>query len=109
VAVLFTLVRASLFGADPYHASSFGAQALCLGVLLGFLRLASGSILPGVLLSMAIEAAGVLSLHLEDLLAIPGFNAPGAHTPLVWLVPAALSVGVGIGLFVRSNPASRVA
>ncbi len=100
-AALFALVRASLFAGDAYHATSFGAQALWLGALLGFVRLASGSILPGALLSMAVEAAGVLSLQLRDALAIPGFNAAGAHTPIAWLLPAALSVGAGIALLAR--------
>ncbi len=100
-AALFALVRASLFAGDAYHATSLGAQALWLGALLGFVRLASGSILPGVLLSMALEAAGVLSLQLQSTLAIPGFNAGGAHTPLVWLLPSAFSVGAGIVLLVR--------
>ena len=103
-ALLFALVRTSLFGADAYHAVSFGVQALAAGLLLGFVRLSSGSILACVLLQTALEGAGVLSLVLREPLPIPGFNAEGAHTPLAWLVPAALSVGLGIRLLGRETP-----
>jgi membrane protease YdiL (CAAX protease family) len=106
-ALLFALVRTSLFGADPYHAVSFGAQALAVGLLLGFVRLASGSILSCVLLQTALEGAGVLSLVLRDALPIPGFNAEGAHTPLAWLAPAALSATLGIALLGREARLAR--
>jgi len=104
-ALLFALVRTSVFGADAYHAVSFGAQAFAGGVLLGFVRLRSGSILSCVLLQTALEGAGVLSLVLRDALPIAGFNAEGAHTPLAWLLPAALSVGLGVALLARSTRA----
>jgi membrane protease YdiL (CAAX protease family) len=104
-AVLFALVRTSLFASDAYHATSFGLQALCLGLLLGFVRLASGSILASALLLTAIEAAGVLAHALREALPIPGFNAGGAHTPLAWLAPAALSVALGLALLARGSAA----
>jgi membrane protease YdiL (CAAX protease family) len=100
-AVLFALVRTSLFASDAYHATSFGLQALGLGVLLGFVRLASGSILASALLLTAIEASGVLAHALRETLPIPGFNAGGAHTPLSFLLPAALSVAAGVWLLAR--------
>ena len=95
-ALLFSFVRTSVFGADAYHAVSLGAQALLTGLLLGFVRLRSGSILSCVLLQT------VLSLVLREPLQIPGFNAEGAHTPLGWLLPAVLSVGLGITLLARA-------
>jgi len=100
-ALLFAFVRTSLSGGDAYHAASFGVQALAAGLLLGFVRLRSGSILACVLLQTALEGAGLLSLLLRETLPIPGFNAAGAHTPLVWLLAAALSVGLGIALLRR--------
>jgi membrane protease YdiL (CAAX protease family) len=106
-AVLFALVRMSLFASDAYHATSFGLQAFALGVLLGFVRLASGSILAGALLLTAIEASGVLAHTLRETLPIPGFNAGGAHTPLEWLGPAVLSVAAGIWLLVRARSPAR--
>jgi membrane protease YdiL (CAAX protease family) len=101
-ALLFSFVRTSVFGADAYHAVSLGAQELGTGLLLGFVRLGSGSILACVLLQTALEGAGVLSLVLRESLPIPGFNAGGAHTPAEWLFPAALSVGLGIRLLARA-------
>ena len=95
-AALFALVRTSLFAGDAYHATSLGLQALGLGVLLGFVRLATGSILPGVLVLSAIEGAGVFGYALRERLPIPGFNAPGEHTPLLWLAPSLLAVAFGI-------------
>jgi membrane protease YdiL (CAAX protease family) len=102
-AVLFALVRASLFVNDAYHATSLGLQAFALGVLLGFARLASGSILASALLLSAIEACGLLAHGLRDALPIPGFNAAGAHTPLAWLAPAALSVALGLWQLARAS------
>jgi membrane protease YdiL (CAAX protease family) len=106
-ATLFALVRASLFAADAYHATSFGLQALGIGVVLGFVRLASGSILPGVLLLTAIEAAGMLAFELRETLPIAGFNVSGGHTPAEWLLPAALSVAAGLLLLARHARALR--
>lgn len=100
-AALFALVRTSLFAPDAYHATSLGLQALCTGLLLGFVRLASGSILPGVLLLTAIEGLGVLSYELRETLPITGFNAGGPHTPVVFLLPAALCVATGLFLLAR--------
>jgi membrane protease YdiL (CAAX protease family) len=105
-AVLFALVRTSLFADDAYHATSFGLQAFGLGVLLGFVRLASGSILASMLVLCGIEALGALALVLREELPIPGFNV-GAHTPLEWLTSAALSVAAGAALLARHADGER--
>jgi membrane protease YdiL (CAAX protease family) len=102
VAALFALVRASFGLDDAYRALSIGAQALLDGLLLGALRLASGSILPGTLLSMGMGAAGFAALAAKERFPIPGFTADG-HTPLAWLVPAALSVAIAIAWLVRGR------
>jgi membrane protease YdiL (CAAX protease family) len=101
VAVLFALVRASFGLGDAYRATTLGAQALVEGLLLGGLRLASGSILPGVALAMAMGAVGFAALAARERFPIPGFTGDG-HTPLVWLLPAALSVALALGLLVRA-------
>ena len=101
VAVLFALVRASFGIGDAYRATTLGAQALVEGLLLGGLRLASGSILPGVGLAMAMGALGFAALAAKERFPIPGFTGEG-HTPLVWLAPAALSVGLALALLVRT-------
>jgi membrane protease YdiL (CAAX protease family) len=102
-AALFGLVRASFGLFDPYRALSSGAQAFLEGLLLGGLRLASGSILPGVLLQMLGGAAGFAALAWKEALPIPGFNTGSGHTPLAWLAPAALSVAAGVGTLVQMS------
>jgi hypothetical protein len=102
VGVLFALVRASFGLGDAYRALTLGAQALVDGLLLGGLRLASGSILPGVALSMLMGSTGFVALAAKERFPIPGFSGGGDHTPLAWLVPAALSVTLGLVLLVRS-------
>jgi hypothetical protein len=81
---------------DAYRATTLGAQAFCEGLLLGALRLASGSILPGVALQMATSAVGLVALATAESFPIPGFTSGGGHTPAAWLVPAALSVALGL-------------
>jgi len=103
-ASLYALVRASLGVGDEYRTLTMGAQALLDGLLLGALRLASGSILPGILLQMGVVGIGLGAVAAAAWLPIPGFNASGAHTPLAWLLPAAFSVGLGLALLVRARP-----
>jgi hypothetical protein len=107
VAVLFALVRASFGLGDAYRTLTLFAQALVDGLLLGGLRLASGSILPGVGLAMLIGGAGFAALATKDWLPIPGFNAGDGHTPLAWLAPAALSVASGIAWLARHARSAR--
>jgi membrane protease YdiL (CAAX protease family) len=100
-ALLFAAVRTSLFAGSAYHTTSFGLQWLALGALLGFVRHQTGSILASALLLSALEAAGVAAYSLREALPIPGFNTGSGHTPLSLLLPAALSVAVGIRLLAR--------
>ena len=100
-ALLFALVRASFGLGDAYRVLTLGAQALCDGLLLGGLRLASGSILPGIALQMLAGAVGFGALAAKEWLPIPGFNGGGDHTPVAWLAPAALSVAAGLALLLR--------
>jgi membrane protease YdiL (CAAX protease family) len=107
-AALFALVRTSPFVEQPaYYAVTVGAQAFALGVLLGFVRLASGSILAGMLLLCGVEALGLLAPALAETLPIPGFNADGPHTPLEWLTSATLSVAAAAALLARHADVTR--
>jgi hypothetical protein len=45
---------------------------------------------------------GLFAVAAKEWLPIPGFNAGGGHTPTVWLLPAALSVGLALVLLARS-------
>ncbi|MEN8162282.1 MAG: CPBP family glutamic-type intramembrane protease [Myxococcota bacterium] len=91
-ALLFALVRASFGLGDAQRALTLAAQALCEGLLFGTLRLASGSIVPGVILAMGSAGVGLFALATKEAFPIPGFNDETPHTPLAWLLPAALSV-----------------
>jgi len=67
------------------------------GLLLGLLRESAGSLLPGLVLNVAFGAIAVLAMR--GFFGIPGFDdAESAHTPLLWLAPAAISTGAGLGL-----------
>jgi hypothetical protein len=81
------------------------AQMLVLGLVLGFARHATGTILAPVLLHVGVNALGVLGLAAPHVLAIPGYNAPGLHTPAIWLVPSVVAVAFGLGLLARETPA----
>jgi membrane protease YdiL (CAAX protease family) len=102
---LLYVVAAAGFGFPhgPQHAASLAAQAALLGPLLGLLRLATGSLLAPILAQMAMAALGLLAVSQPDALPIAGFNAAGAHTPLEILLPAALSVALGIALALRDS------
>jgi membrane protease YdiL (CAAX protease family) len=100
-ALLFAAVRASPLVGLPYYAVTIGVQAFALAVLLGFVRLASGSILASMLVLCGVEALGVLAPALDDALPIPGFNTGGAHTPFEWLTSATLAVAAGVALLAR--------
>ena len=44
---------------------------------------------------------GLLAYAVRDAFPIPGFNDGSAHTPWPWLLPAAVSVGAGLGALRR--------
>jgi membrane protease YdiL (CAAX protease family) len=103
-ALLFALVRASFGLGDAQRALTLAAQGFCEGLLLGGLRLASGSIVPGAILAMASAGFGLFALATKEAFPIPGFNDDTPHTPLVWLVPAALSFAAGLEMLRRYVP-----
>jgi membrane protease YdiL (CAAX protease family) len=106
-ALLFAVVRASFALGDTQRAVTLAAQGFCEGLLLSGLRLASGSILPGVVLAMGTAGLGLLALATKEAFAIPGFNDASAHTPLTWLLPAALSVAAGVVWLRRYTESTR--
>jgi len=92
----------------PIADSPSGAIVLLLNVivtstLFSIARLATGSILPSMLL-----AAGLGAIHLsairggEWMVQIPGFNADGDHTPLMVLLPCVAAVTYGLWVLVRA-------
>jgi membrane protease YdiL (CAAX protease family) len=77
---------------------SQGTGTLVLGIGYGLLRLATGSLLPAIVLSGLVTGLGIAAGAFPDRIPIPGFNAPGATTPLAYLMPAAASVALGVWL-----------
>ncbi len=72
-------------------------EVMATGLLFGFMRYTTGSLLPALTLSAlfgAIRVAGVMGAF-----GIPGFDDTSSpHTPLEYLAPAALLVGIGLNL-----------
>jgi membrane protease YdiL (CAAX protease family) len=81
--------------------ASQGVAALLFGIASGLLRLATGSLLPSIALSALVTSLGVAAGALAERLPIPGFNAPGATTPLLYLTPAAGAVALGVWLLMQ--------
>jgi membrane protease YdiL (CAAX protease family) len=101
VALLQALLFAEGDASTPAGALSALSRALAIASVQGVLRLASGSLLPCIALAAGLAAVDVAALVLPDRVAIPGFNAPGATTPLAILLPAVASVGAGVWLLAR--------
>jgi membrane protease YdiL (CAAX protease family) len=93
------LLTAALYGLAAFlvrgpHVTLSIAAA---GLLLGFVRHASGSLLPALGLNVAFGFVTLLAT--VEAFGIPGFDDTSApHTPLGWLIPAALLVGFGLAL-----------
>jgi membrane protease YdiL (CAAX protease family) len=100
-ALLFAAVRGSLGLGSEYAMATLGVQALLDGLLLGCLRLATGSILPGVLFQAGTAGLGLIALVAGDAVPIPGFNTDGGRTPAAFLAPALLSVAAGLFFVLR--------
>lgn len=77
------------------------AGAFGFGLAFGALRLASGSLVPPILLHMALAACGLFGEALAERLPIAGFNAPGAHSPPALLAGALVSCAFGVALLWR--------
>lgn len=70
---------------------------LLAALLAGLLRRSSGSVYPGMLLSMSFGLVYLLALR--EVFGIPGFDLLDApHTPLSFLVVPAAMVGIGLSL-----------
>ncbi len=81
---------------DPAIPVSTFVQGVFVGVLLGVVRLASGSLLAPILLLAAIRGLGGLAVAFSGAFPIPGFNAPGASTPPEYIGFAFVSVVLGL-------------
>jgi sodium transport system permease protein len=71
------------------------AQTLLLGLAFGYARHRTGSLLAPILLHVGVNGMGVVAMAAPQVIAVPGYNAPGAHTPLVILLPSIAVVAIG--------------
>jgi membrane protease YdiL (CAAX protease family) len=83
------------------------AQVFAMGLVFGVARHKTGSLLAAVFVHVGVNLAGVLGLAYAGAVPIPGYNAPGAHTPAAALAPAVLSVALGLWLLARA-PTPRI-
>lgn len=90
-AALFAAVH---IGSTPSASGSLSPflSSFLLGLVLGTVRLATGSVLAPILLSAGISALGLLALGAADVFPIVGFNQPGEHTPAAVLIPSLFAV-----------------
>lgn len=91
--LLFTLVRALTGPANEYTLVVLVLQSLIEGAALGGLRLATGSLLPGILLQGLINGVGLLAIFVAEDFRIQGFNTQDGHTHPALLAAAGLLIG----------------
>jgi membrane protease YdiL (CAAX protease family) len=91
-------------GVSPQSWAALVTQALVLGLVFGVARHATGSILASIFLHIGVNGLGVAALAAPGVLSIPGYNAPGDHTPLAVIVPSLLAVAAGLALLARETP-----
>jgi membrane protease YdiL (CAAX protease family) len=99
-AALFAIVHLGPSPSGPSALSPF-ISSFALGLVLGAVRLATGSLLACILVSAGVSAAGLAAISLADTIPIPGFNAPGAHTSIEILAPALFAVAWSLSLVLR--------
>ncbi len=95
-ALFFALAQGA--GLTPQSWAALIAQTLVLGVTLGYARHRTGSLLAPIVLHIGVNGLGVAAMAAPHIVSVPGYNAPGSHTPLSVLLPALASVAVGIWL-----------
>jgi hypothetical protein len=82
-------------------------RSLSMGLVLGVVRESSRSLLPCLVLHAGFGVVFVLASF--QAFGIPGFDdLTSAHTPILWLTPAALATGAGLRIcqsLWRSAPA----
>ncbi len=88
---LYAIVHVGPAPSVPATLSPF-LHAFFLGVVLGAVRLATGSVLAPILLSAGVSALGLIALATADIFPIEGLSAPGSHTSLTLLLPSLAAV-----------------
>ncbi len=68
------------------------AQTLLMGLAFGYARHRTGSLLSPILLHIGVNGMGIAAMAAPPRFEVPGYNAPGAHTP-IGILAASLAVG----------------
>lgn len=84
------------FGLPPGTFLSFFLSAFSLGLLLGCVRIATGSLLAAILLHAAFSAVGVAAGFLSETMPIEGFTVPDTHTAIGIMAPSVVAVWFGL-------------
>jgi ABC-2 type transport system permease protein/sodium transport system permease protein len=75
-----------------------------LGLALGWVRLRTGSILPGIVMHAVINGFLLTVIYYKDELAERGWGLEeAAHLPLAWHALAVVGIGVGVGLLMAGT------
>jgi membrane protease YdiL (CAAX protease family) len=88
---LYAIVHVGPAPSAPATLSPF-LHSFLLGVVLGAVRLATGSVLAPILLSAGVSALGLIALGTADIFPIEGLSATGSHTSLTLLLPCLAGV-----------------
>lgn len=99
--LLFGMTAATWLGA--MNLSSVFITTALVGALLGFVRLATGSLLASILVHAALNAVGLFAYVAADSFPIQGFNTtPPSHSSATLIVPSIAFVCVGSMLLTRA-------
>lgn len=104
------LLSALLFGAfhvvmaDGLATIRFLPSA-CLGILLGWVYVRTGSVIPGMLLHAIHNGLLVAASHSKDELMARGWGIEASsHLPVKWLAAAALAILAGVAIVACTRP-----
>jgi membrane protease YdiL (CAAX protease family) len=90
------------FGLPPGTLLSFFIGAFTLGILLGCVRIATGSLLAAMLLHAAFSAIGIVAGFFSETMPIQGFTTPDTHTSFEVMAPSVVAVGFALVMLRRA-------
>jgi ABC-2 type transport system permease protein/sodium transport system permease protein len=96
---LFHVVAATVLAPERFLPSAF------LGLVLGWVRYRTGSVIPCMLLHVVHNGFVLLIVHWRDALTERGFGVEGAsHLPATWLAVAAAGAAVAVVMLALTHP-----
>lgn len=100
-ALLFAICRL-VPGLPPSTLLSFLLVSFATGLLLGCVRVATGSLLAAIVLHMGFNLMGWGAAFYADAFPIEGFNVPNSHTSFQLLLPSLVAAGFALRTLVRA-------